>query len=1729
MFFSPTRIFKKTIVWLVIFSLFFQMVPTRQARAFDLWGQVQSFFTGAQQFFNDFVNTIPEFSIVDRKEPNVYGIFDKNPFDSFSLRSDKPISIWFGPNDGKKGLSKKWVIWDSKGIEISFTGFKISLPFFQKLDQKELKKIPIVKSYPGCSWQIPTKESQIDPEVFKDLCQEECQDTKENSQIVCQRKCQNNYVLDAKQRVQRACLELNRVQKSAAQEVYLAKQVYAKTDPLDSCFFLKNCRSQCQLTFGGYAFKFDVAKLIEWFNPTGIGIPKLIADVLDMLQKVNRAYSAVQNVLQVGTAIKELATNLGEVVHGFVNIFGLLANGSILSWTDKETWQFTDNIIQFQLSKSDALQRIDETQKRILEITNLVLNANKIGESAQWQKLSNIQAKFLQKFQKPWDPIEKKYYLGGATLNDDIRNILDFQGKELKNTENTLDDIFDFSREKNAANLSWFSANQQSNMEAILRDIQSSVSNLRGVEINRKSGDFLQMDLGEIVSKNLDGLIIDKDRAILEDNFIRDEIGIYGIKLGIKQTSIVGGITASKASALKDFLVKVIQNKVKAKRMLLDLGDIEKSLASLKTAVNGYLDGVVVPGQPKGDCPGDSLGSCRSDHCSELAVKPCRDKCKVAKTEGDCERACSFFNKTFKNPSSNPYLACRSYCQTKCQGGSRVSCADYDCRDACNVGLDQCRQECENNCPRSSGGSVSSTKPNQEEVEKLRDDFDAHISFLQGYLNKMKNYIGDDKKSCEYNESQFFTNLDVVEQGFFLNYIACFEKFEPEFFPKAKTILDFLEQLEFMSAKLDKAKESLTEVEPLLDTPSEYENAKDEVGQFMAEVDRVFTSPFDYINDRLDKISRNLRTASDLAGKLYNDCANGKYYALVCAPLVQKDLSGSLKELYKNYLGEKATGVEDWLNSALEYSNDIDQITNAQTQGVFSVLQTEVPDWYLPTLEILGNFRQTKWALQDFWQKQNQAVETKLTKTVSAPNTCSEEFGFVCFGEEPITRKELENLVLQRIADLIIMKAKIIEARESLTTAQNFTLPETESGNPMPNPFSEDSGLIKIKGNNDLSEWQRQAGLQIQGVDFPTLFQELEKTNTNFKDSGFLGDLNQAENDLSKIMEKVDGALGYGSIINRQPDDSIFKRSQEEVATVLSQFDDEELKKAILAIAGEPGNPNSGVQKILQTEKTALSPDSLLSLTNQVGDWVKKVMDAFALVIGIRSGYSDIYKNIAEGGVSDSYKKLMEAWQKVKELPDKIRGIWDNDPDINKTPQPSDEIITCKSAPAKGVGNKSGPQGGPVCPKVEYYTGLVNGQYRTIQDSLRSLELTRRIKKVSELAGFQGGKIKVSLFGAKGEFGLNDLRAVLRTQPRSSIGWPPEFNNVYQWTSQVAERARIVWALSTAMDFATKKCVCGQSFCSKYACLSDLPLTPQAPSNAYCWVAYLFRWPLYKQALKLEAMLEKGVPWTPQEEKELDASIDKSILATLDPGLALALKETPEWKKMEAMSLQLQTSLKTVSGLDLDFSNWELRNIENQIKALSGKVEANKLSAIQNAVYRIRGIDKNGKTILDAGKITGLYALSSGFKQVEIAKGYGNYQGMLKFMDNFVWTKSLGEKIMTEVVKIKNLSQGQDEIIFSQAEKISLYFGQGQCPLKEAEGGKFWLTGSLGYSIKGFLDNFQCFLKFSLDFFDANQPLLEEQARVEREQKSGENPPVDNIPVPPTSDDNTVGPPEVGF
>jgi len=255
--------------------------------------------------------------------------------------------------------------------------------------------------------------------------------------------------------------------------------------------------------------------------------------------------------------------------------------------------------------------------------------------------------------------------------------------------------------------------------------------------------------------------------------------------------------------------------------------------------------------------------------------------------------------------------------------------------------------------------------------------------------------------------------------------------------------------------------------------------------------------------------------------------------------------------------------------------------------------------------------------------------------------------------------------------------------------------------------------------------------------------------------------------------------------------------------------------------------------------------------SNDIATPLNEVMKVLSILMGIQSGTA------AHGGIVTSIKGAQIFYQNAGKFIKMIEGLKDAmgkayENEMKKDAPSSGGIkitpFKCVAAPAESyAGNKSQPlsgsKGGPVCPEVSGLYSQLQAQFSQIRQ--QSKEIFKLYYKAEEK--------NIAL-------PWGDAYLHLYTSYENTY---PSIKPLYDRADQLKQSAQFVWALATAVNFASENCTCGMSYCKIPFCISGLPLTLAPLKDPDCALVWMLRSPMVNMAKQLGEDLMPGSSQNP--------------------------------------------------------------------------------------------------------------------------------------------------------------------------------------------------------------------------------------------------------------------------
>ncbi len=1437
----------------------------------------------------------------------------------------------------------------------------------------------------------------------------------------------DNLDINERIRVRQACGELGLIQKAAEQEAFYAKQIYINTDPLSNCSFIRNCRTQCQLSIGDVNIDFNIVDaLLAILGGDVSQLKNAYQKAIDLANSLQYAYSLTVGAINSLNGLLDTTT---KITSGFYDLLSVIQNGSFKRGLSPQAWEkIIDNFGGFLTNKTKGLIRTTETETELVKVAEAFEKSGITINSPEWKRLTTVYTNFLGN-------LEQMNSLQGDTL--------DFKDGELEKMDNKIVELMDFINKKDG-NLSpdvrsrdtaristdrtinhntWLSYDDYYNIGKELANIQKKINELRGIDkyiwVCRPINDCTwERKLWTGQPKNRSLVTLDAPQAGNQQIAEPMAVGIYGAKLKLRMPPEDSAFLPTRFRAYKTVIENVLSSQAIAKYMLIDgsedlsIQGIQHETASLQNAAQnttgGYFDNgkylkecndgnysspSCSVGSSGGICHGGSLSSCNSwCYSTEMYCYTdetyCRNECSGVQDRSDCYSACWEFC------LNDAWDACRfgSYargdgCDDKC--ASQYSCSSSACYYACGTGRlvcqDFCRDECQKNC--AARACNPSTCLDLQLDQRDAQNFQNQFRGLVGNINQLASdvqskYLGTDACPINFTEQDF---VNGVPAGGFLNEMACIVKYRPYFFKETRAFLAILEKVDYIDQQIVIIRDSLNEMNPLLEVPQRKNTAVIEptsdlekaLGTTFGKVGTIFDpeSPFDYINNLYEKINTSAGKAVSLINSLQQDMtnlinvadpSNKQKYTVFQNCLFNKnavgDNCGILTTIKDDFIGNSKVAAFSSLLHKVNYSQinlnnkniplALDQIDLRILEAVFRSYKKDnktitMPSWFAGLMIASGKLREAQWAFQDIYS-------TKRTMIHGETGSVIDDFSYwvgwiskywLSLNKEGEMKKPINTIKAGLWAPIAVSAYNSIAEDASQLAQDTYFLKGNmdfaRSAIEKAEEFSEALNTISIENplqGVDISDIEMPDGLKdyFKEQDFQEIAKFIQRTNWNDVIRE-LGNTLKKQEIIGLKNELSENSLGYKAI-NKWID--AFKDNlgiDIGDANIVNKLTEQKINLKELILDSDKFNFNQMVSLrdvfvANNTSPATVMPSLVIGKDGTITFYadetnynVQKVMNAFAIIIGIKSFWTSVWGTLGTsipitignhtittipGGsgrkdLLKQYDKLSQEWGGVKNawqaandkrkefekaldnpssvstLSSENKSWWDKIKDlgdvivINWDPM---KDIQCKSGQAIGANRSQatkeqmaeGIEGGRVCPSVDHFSKIISDQFSLIQQSLKKLEIIRRAetpiqdiilqRDVSRNIGTTAPQEQClqncdSTSSITFDIG-QQLRDILKI-PVAADSTSSRF--VYAVAQYTADKARFLWALNSAMDYANQHCSCGWSYCNIPICISELPLTPEGMTNPYCLLVYAMRGWMWRNSRALEANLQNTV------------------------------------------------------------------------------------------------------------------------------------------------------------------------------------------------------------------------------------------------------------------------------
>ncbi len=594
-------------------------------------------------------------------------------------------------------------------------------------------------------------------------------------------------------------------------------------------------------------------------------------------------------------------------------------------------------------------------------------------------------------------------------------------------------------------------------------------------------------------------------------------------------------------------------------------------------------------------------------------------------------------------------------------------------------------------------------------------------------------------------------------------------------------------------------------------------------------------------------------------------------------------------------------------SNMLEGSDDLDKIM-IDADLIFNTYGVDTPFWYSDFIALVVELRKTQYGLRDAL---NGRVD--ISKAVQYYFDNKAKLEYLTIPDQPLFEMRaglMAETVNTVIAEIVRLSGVIVVVLERFENIQYLatTLPNNPTNpfegiddlNDLANvPDTADSlcsdqceniskvspiysydACLELCVSDVVQPTIYKAARKIKNIEWDDLFTTIKTDITNLKTSTVKNELEQALVRIEEIIVdyideyythdldselKQELATQYG--VNFSIKDILF----EDVVKVLiglrtpgkhGDARGEELIEKYDAIIEliKAGLITTPIFPAIFTEAES---GSFVYIMMKTEGYVREIMKVLAWFIGIKGLYYNAYKQ--GGQIGGDYRLLAQAWDNVRKAGKEFQKILDDEAASSSDKFTTDgygikaewDGVQCIPSAARGVNRTTGPTGGQVCPNVDRYTKEINSQFSLIRSSLKELEVIRRIPETKDLVRLKAGEEEMEFTehsGASVSLKWSDLGVNFTTY---RVKETSELNDIYRRASEIADESRELWGINIAIDFANQNCTCGWSYCKLPICISELPFTPQAITNAYCWIVYILRGLIWRKALNVESFLEK--------------------------------------------------------------------------------------------------------------------------------------------------------------------------------------------------------------------------------------------------------------------------------
>ena len=1254
----------------------------------------------------------------------------------------------------------------------------------------------------------------------------------------------------------KSCYDLQRVQRAAANEAYFAREMFNRTDPLSDCFFVKNCRTSCKLRFGeiGYTVGWqDIAKL---FLPGGWIL--FIGKVLNIVKKVQTVYDVFNEIkVAARSGIKAINDFLKETsylatfyqsLQRMVNLNGI--NGFTKMFND-----YSKNLLYYSQAKTESLNLVKKTigeSDRLIELIEKIQGLDSIFKenSANQQQLDRIIKGYVARLES-------------------LKTFLDKLNQQKKEIEGAVPSAYNNSCQASNSNTACWPKRIIFGNEEKTPDKKDSSINFG----NNKYHLWKNIYSTKWVLTGSDGLYREFD-CPKNNKFLEEDYTI--------QPKIQGNpdiiISFAPAEICQVACIGPTNN------WYGKINEIYNKAVSLKEKVDDYVKCINNPGTLSSDeltCRRNHLDSGNYSGSTEAATSIISELIKKQQDLLSLTNSFSSSKNFWLITTSTPNILFYSPEETdkQCVYDSNFYYDNWlsktsETTDFDLVKINQSLSELEN--------KYKAKSDSHREIKRLLESplVSVNIELSVSQMRKM----ADSASQISSSEGQELMNKgnSLVEK---LKKISNDLKDIEDIWQAAVGSYDASTHLAKLIATKNLSEEISSLVKNSFPVLSEIENLIPSV--FSDPDKQEYLKETSLLRDRLNKIA-----------SIVGEYKNGNNGFLGQIKDFEDTNMNKTFEMLKVFVDD-ILSIQNAIKNLANMGNDIKKlkpsleivpadVTKMKNFDDFKKGIAKNPLSYLNDIiagiesnmnNLFNIFGEVENSVQNTAPTLNQVDQGAASDAVSLAeeikDTWLNRIRVSIFGNEKI------KIVCKNLS--LLMKSDPLEIENScqdVYARYNNVLPykNTCANQEMLSNYLDDvdtisgfddskdrlSQFCSLKLTNPGEWWQNNVCKataphgQSRYYDVSPPWQEIDCVNnkpTKNEYDEVCQRINECQ-EWEEIQQPKAECDYYEQVVKPALQDNCSQSSQEtkciNFITLdpsqknLRSFFDFLCQKNILSTKTcQIRNRKTLIVDLTNSSKEAkkaLSEVRLACLSGQSNIMAPlgEIMNVYAFLLGIKSG-TLFYKGLKTSyqDAKLAYQNAQKAIRMIKELPKKLKSAHVSNgggSGFNIKP------IKCVPEPAFGYNNQTGPNGGPVCPEVDKFFSVIEANFDIVRQNLNQIDLRRRKLGIKDLIRIFGGAMIPKI----GE----------RLSHRGYGIKYPSINEVYDEAKNIRNRARNLWAIGTAMNFAAKNCTCGKSFCVLPVCISGIPLTPAPLKEPYCYLVYILRHPFEKQIEVLENYLK---------------------------------------------------------------------------------------------------------------------------------------------------------------------------------------------------------------------------------------------------------------------------------